>query len=313
MKRFFAVIFAAFITAAVLGSCSAQRVESGRLTVVTTIFPQYDFARTIAGGRADVKMLLPPGSEAHYYEPTLEDLAAINSCGLFIAAGGGIDAWCEKVISLCENDIRVLKLTDCVPLLEEAETEGMQEEHGHGHAHAEPETDEHVWTSPRNAAAIAARIAEEMSAADPLNADYYMNNADVLIRELGVLDADFRDTAEKARVKTLIFAERFPFRYFAAEYGFDYYAAFNGCSADNEVKLETVAFFIQKIKELDIRAVFYVEFSNEAVADVICGATGCRKLLFHSCHTVSKDDLAAGKTYISIMRENLENLKKAVS
>ena len=139
MKRFFAVIFAAFITAAALGSCSAQRVESGRLTVVTTIFPQYDFARTIAGGRADVKMLLPPGSEAHYYEPTLEDLAAINSCGLFIAAGGGIDAWCDKVISLCENDIRVLKLTDCVPLLEEAETEGMQEEHGH--AHTEPETD----------------------------------------------------------------------------------------------------------------------------------------------------------------------------
>ena len=122
-----------------------------------------------AGGRADVKMLLPPGSEAHYYEPTLEDLAAINSCGLFIAAGGGIDAWCDKVISLCENDIRVLKLTDCVPLLEEAETEGMQEEHGH--AHTEPETDEHVWTSPRNAAAIAARIPEEMSAADPLNAD----------------------------------------------------------------------------------------------------------------------------------------------
>lgn len=313
MKKFCAAILAAIIAAAAFSGCAARRESSGRLTVVTTIFPQYDLARAISGGRADVKMLLPPGSEAHYYEPTLEDLDAINSCGLFIAAGGAIDAWCDKVISLCENDIRILKLTDCVPLLEEAETEGMQEEHGHEHEHDEPETDEHVWTSPKNAAVIAERISDEMCAADPENAVFYAENAARLIKELEMLDADFRDVAEKARIKTLVFAERFPFRYFAAEYGFEYYAAFNGCSADNEVKLETVAFFIKKIKELGIRAVFYVEFSNEAVADVICKATGCQKLLFHSCHSISKADLDSGKTYISIMRENLENLKKAVS
>ena len=306
-----------------LCACGETPAESGGegLDIVCTLFPAYDFAREIAGEKANVTLLVPPGSEAHSFEPTPQDIIRIENCDLLICNGGESEAWLEEILAGREKDIPSLVMMDCVDALEEETKEGMQgvshdheheehdghEEHGH-----EEEYDEHVWTSPVNASLIVSALCERLCAIDPENSGFYRENTGRYQAELQKLDAAFRETVKNGKFDTLIFADRFPVRYFVEEYGLDYYAAFPGCADDTEPSARTVAFLIDKVRDEDIPAVLFIEFSNEKMADVICEDTGCEKLLFHSCHNVSADQLKAGTSYLELMRGNLESLKEAL-
>ena len=207
-----------------------------------------------------------------------------------------------------------LVMLDCVEALEEAEKEGMQEIHEEEHGEEEgPEYDEHVWTSPSNAILICREITDLLCRADPEHADEYGENCSRYIAELESLRDAFRAVVDQASGHTLIFADRFPVRYFVEEYGLDYFAAFPGCADDVEPSAKTVAFLIDRVREENIPAVFYIELSNEKMADVICEDTGCKKLLFHSCQTISADEFARGEDYLSLMNANVEALKEALN
>ena len=306
-----------------LSACGEAPAESGGegLDIVCTVFPAYDFAREIAGEKANVVLLVPPGSEAHSFEPTPQDIIRIENCDLLLCNGGESEAWLEELLEGRENDIPTLTMMDCVETLEEETKEGMQgvshdhehEEHEEheGHEHEE-EYDEHVWTSPVNAELIVSALCERLCRIDPENSGFYRKNGESYVSALRELDAAFRQTVENGKFDTLIFADRFPVRYFVEEYGLDYYAAFPGCADDTEPSAKTVAFLIDKLRDEGIPAVMFIEFSNEKMADVICEDTGCEKLLFHSCHNVSAQQLKEGVSYLELMWSNVESLKEAL-
>ena len=305
------------------GAESAPMIEEGRINVICTVFPAYDFSRQLAGERAHVSLLIPPGAESHSYEPTPHDMAALARCDLIVANGGTGESWLETMLSTGEINAPVVYMLHSVSLLEEEHKEGMQNaghaheheesgEHAHEHEH-EAEYDEHVWTSPRNAARISADIASALCGIDPAGESVYNERLADYSEKLTALDAAFRETVDSAAHRSMIFADRFPVRYFVEEYGLDYYAAFPGCAEDTEPSARTVAFLIDKVREEGIAAVYFIEFSNEKMADVIVEDTGCKKLLFHSCHNVSADELESGITYLALMERNLENLKEGLN
>ena len=289
----------------------AEGQENTALTVVTTLFPAYDFARELCGGRCEIVLLLPPGAETHSYEPTPRDLLRIESCDLLICNGGESEAWLDTLLDGAEGSFSVLRMLDCVEALEEEHKEGMQDLHEE-EDEDEIEYDEHVWTSPRNAQAICRAICGELCALDAAGAVEYLENCEAYCDRLGELDAAFRSIVTEARGNCLIFADRFPARYFVEEYGLDYYAAFPGCADDAEPSARTVAFLIDRVRSEHSPAVLYIEYSNQKMADVICEDTGCRKLLFHTCHTVSAADMNNGATYLSLMWANTETVREAL-
>lgn len=307
-------IFAAFCCAALcfLAGCGSTSDTDGEkgLSIVTTIFPSYDFAREVAGEHARVTQLLPAGAESHTFEPTPRDIVQIQNCDLFIYAGGESDTWIEEILaSVDTKQVRFLSMMDCVEAVEEEMVEGMQEESGH---EEESELDEHVWTAPQNAVLITEKITEALADIDVAHAADYEANGAEYVQKLQSLDKEYRQAMENSERKTIIVGDRFPFRYLADAYGLSYYAAFKGCSEDSEPSAATLAFLINKVKEERIPVVFYIEFSNEKVADSICESTGAKKLLLHSCHNVSGEQLKAGVTYLDLMEQNLKNLKEAL-
>lgn len=294
----------AILSALVLFSFCACRNGYGKssdLKIIATVFPAYDFARAVAGDAAEVRMMLPPGSESHSYEPTASDLIDISSCDLFIYTGGESDEWVDNILSSIDKKVNTLKMIDLAPLIPEEE-----DEHEHEH---EQKYDEHVWTSPKNAERICNAIAEKLVLLDPENADVYAGNRDRYVGEIDALDEDFSNFFAGVENKTLVFGDRFPFLHFVNAYGLDYVSVFPGCGSNTEPSMAVVAAVIDKIKTENIPVVFYIEFSNHKTADAIAEATGAKTALFHSCHNVSKEELEAGATYVSIMRNNLETLK----
>ena len=312
MLRRFLSLFLTLAAAAALTGCSAAPAEEGEgVSVVTTGFAAYDFARTLLGERGSAELLIPPGSETHSFEPTPKDILEIQNADVFIYVGGESDAWVTDVLESVGEGVRAVTLMDCVELLEEETVEGMQaEEHGHGH---EAEYDEHVWTSPRNAALICEKIAAALCEADPENAGEYNANLASYRAELAKLDAAFTAIVADGARKTIIFADRFPLLYFARAYGLTYYAAFPGCSEDAEPSAATVAFIIDKVREEDIPVVFHVELANEDMADIVCDETGAVKRQFNACHNVTRAQFNAGVTYLELMWENTEVLKEALA
>lgn len=299
---------------------AANGAEDGRLSVVTTIFPQYDFVRQIAGDRADVRMLLKPGEESHSYEPAPQDIIAIQNCDIFIYVGGENDAWVEDILeSMPEAGMRTLRLMDCVETVEEEHVQGMKEQPGHSHdeeeeeEHSVHEIDEHVWTSPGNAALITEQIAALLSETDPQNESFYEENASVYLEKLEELDREFRDIADNAKRRLLIFGDRFPFRYFADAYGLDYYAAFPGCASDTEPSAATMAFLIRKVKEEGVPSVLKMELSNDNIANAVAEASGTDVKVFYSCHNLTAEQFEAGETYLSMMEKNAETLKEVLN
>lgn len=314
-KKITAVISAVVISASMI-SCKDRTAEDGghdeRISVVTTIFPQYDFVRQIAGDKADVTMLLKPGAESHSYEPAPKDIVRIQNCDLFIYNGGEGDVWIDSILESTASDVNTIAMMDCVDTLEEELVEGMEAEEDEECDEDGPELDEHVWTSPENAIKIVSAISESLCEADPDNAELYKENTENYISELELLDEKFENIVSQSSSNTIVFGDRFPFRYFAEEYGLKYYAAFPGCSSESEPGASTISFLIDKISSENIPAVFKIEFSSGQIAETISEATGAEILEFHSCHNVTSDDLKNGETYVSLMNRNADNLSIAL-
>ena len=294
------------------GQAPAEHEREERLTVVATVFPAYDFARAAGGELAEVRLLLPPGAESHSYEPTPADILAVQECDLFLYLGGESDAWVETILESVDMQGEALRMVDCVDLLEEETVEGMEDHEGHDHDHAEGpglgevvSYDEHVWTSPKNAAAITRQFGEALAALDSAHAEQYRANAEAYASQIDALDGEFHDFFAGLPDRTIVFGDRFPLLYFAEEFDLNYYAAFPGCSTQTEPSAATVAFLTDKVRTEHISTVWYIEFSNHLVADSIAEAAGVKT----ACHNVMPEELAGGETYVSLMKQNLERLK----
>jgi zinc transport system substrate-binding protein len=314
MKRRVLFICILVFLAAVLpagGRKDTKRVE-GKLNVVTTIFPPYDFVREIAGDKVSLVMLLPPGAESHSFEPTPQDIIKVQNCDVFIYVGGESDAWVERILeSMDTARIEIVTFMDCVEVVEELIVEGMEEEEEEEEAEG-PEYDEHVWTSPKNAKLIVEKIAGALEIRDGANAGEYEKNTASFLAKLTELDESFQKLTDGAARKTLVFGDRFPFRYFADAYGLSYFAAFPGCSTETECSAATIAFLINKVRAEKIPVVFHIELSNEKIADVICEETGAKKLLLHAVHNITKRDFDRGLGYYTLMSQNVKNLREAL-
>jgi zinc transport system substrate-binding protein len=289
--------------------------DAASISIVTTIYPQYDFARAVVGdsGTATLTMLLKPGAEAHTYEPTPQDIIAIRNADLFIYVGGESDAWVADLLaSMPESNVNAVALTSMVPALAEEHVEGMEVDASEANT-AEPELDEHVWTSPVNAIAMVNAICEQLSTLDPAAAEAYRTNAAAYTAQLQTLDDAFRTVVANAKRKEVIFGDRFAMRYFTNEYGLSYYAAFPGCSAQTEPSAQTVAFLIDKVLQDQVPVILYPELSNHVIADAISAETGVPVHIFYACHNLTADEFASGKTYVDFMTENLETLKLALN
>lgn len=303
MKRLIAALLCLCL---MLCGCTAQPEkphDETKLQIVCTSFPAYDFAREIAGDRAELTLLIKPGSEVHSYEPTPKDMIRIQESDLFICNGGESEQWAKTLIT---PELNTIYMMDCVDTVEESADGIYNAEDG------EPELDEHVWTSPLNAIKISEEICNALCKLDTDNAEAYKTNFTAYKAQLMALDREFRQVIKNSGKHTLVFADRFPMCYFALEYGLDCYAAFPGCSSETEPSAKTVAYLIDRVREDKIPAVLYMEFSNQKMADVICEDTGCKKLPFYSAHSVSAEQFEQGVSYLDLMRINLNSLKEAL-
>ena len=300
---------AATTQAAAESSKEENKAGGEKLKIVATNFPAYDFARAVTKGEADVTMLVKPGAETHSYEN--------------------------------KEESSVFKMMDAVNLMEEETVEGMQEEEEHdqdhegesgehkeeaadhedkaseaksdSHEEEEVEMDEHVWTSPVNAIQIVKKLDEKISSLDSSKKDVFEKNTEAYVKELEELDKSFREVVDSGKRKEIIVADRFPFAYFCKEYGLSYFAAFPGCSTDTQPAAQTIAFLQDKVKEDGIPVVFHIEMSNEDMVNAICKDTGAKKMLLNAVHNVTDEDFKAGKTYVDLMKPNVEALKEALN
>lgn len=323
-KKIISIFLAVTLSALFLCGCAKNEnvniKDNGKLNVVTTLFPYYDFVRQIAGDKVNLTLIVPAGMDTHSFEPTTDDMINIQKSDLFIYNGGTLEHWTERVLDSSKKEFTILKMMDYVDIVMEEHKEGMQDSHSHdeiSHSkkdedHDEEEYDEHIWTSPVNAQILVSKICDTLKETDPKNAQFYQTNCDNYISELENLDKSFREVIDDARVKTLIFADKFPLRYFVDEYGLDYYAAFSGCSTDTEPSVDTVKFLIDKVKEDKISTVYYLELSSTKIADTICSSTGAQNNIFYSCHNVTQKQFDDGITYIEMMESNVETLKNGL-
>lgn len=310
MKRVSLLSTSLFVLAVVLflSSCRTAVPASDKITIITTIFPQYDFVRHIVGDQAEVIMLLRPGAESHSYEPPPRDIIKIKNSSAFIYIGGESDQWAKKILdSMDTSKMTIITLLDCVPAVREELVEGMQPEEEESTAY-----DEHIWTSPRNAKLIVEKITVALCALDSANAAEYQRNAENYLSDLNELDKEFRILVKDAKRKTLIFGDRFPFRYFVDEYGLKYFAAFPGCSTETEVTPATLRFLIDKVRQEEIPVIFHIELSNQKVAQAIAEATGAQVRQLHSVHNIIREDFQNGLGYLDFMRQNIAVLREAL-
>lgn len=316
------VIICSLFSISGCGKTEKVQKSDGKISIVTTIFPYYDFVRQLAGDKADVRLLLSPGSDPHSYEPTPSDIVAIENCDLFIYNGGESDEWVDGVLSSIENkNVKVMKMMEYVTLRHEqsmnhnhehAEHEDMDDnDEGHDHEEGE-EYDEHIWTSIRNAERMSASIADELISLDSKNSDYYNEKKADYISSLDSLDKKFTEVANNKKRDTLVFGDRFPFLYFVSDYDLGYECAFPGCSHETEPSTAVVSHLIDFTRENNIPVVFYLELSSGKIAQIISEDSSAKTMQFSSCHNVTKKDFENGATYISVMEQNLEALKEAL-
>lgn len=321
MKKILALLLALWIPAAVLSGCAPQddSAASNKLNIVTTIFPAYDWVREILGDetdRAEITTLLDSGVDLHSYQPTVDDIVKISECDLFLYVGGESDGWVDDALKNAPNkDRKVIRLLDVLGDSAKAEetVEGMQEEE-HDHEE-EAEYDEHIWLSLKNAQVLVAAISEALQESDPARKDTYAANAAAYAEKLSALDGEYRAAVDSGKYKTLLFGDRFPFRYLADDYGLDYYAAFPGCSAETEASFETVSFLAGKMDALGLPCVLTIEGTQHKIAETIVQNTAQKNqqvLTMDSMQAVTANDAASGVSYLSIMEKNLSVLKKAL-
>ena len=317
MKKGIALMIVLMLTAAALAGCAAigETANQAGLQIVATNFPCYDFARAVAGDRAQVTMLLKPGSEVHSYEPAPSDVVAVMDADLFLYIGGESDSWVEEILdSMGQEASETLRMMECVEILAEedvAEMEGGQEAHNHAHA-AETEYDEHIWTSPVNAMEMVQAVVEKLCAVDPAGAEIYRANGEDYIAQIRGLDEEFAEAVANGKRKELVFGDRFPFLYFARRYGLTCYAAFPGCAEETEPSAKTMLFLMDKVTGDGIPAVYTIELSTGNVARALAEETGAEVLQLHSMQNVTAEEFSGGETYVSLMQKNLEALKEGL-
>lgn len=329
VKKMIKRIAAALTILSVLGGCSPQRPKVDndkkqtsdkpeKLSIVATIFPQYDFSRQLAGDLADITLLVEPGEEIHTFEPTPQDIIKIQNADIFIYAGGESESWVDGILgSFDTKDIEIINMMDICDTVEEETVEGMeteeQEQEEKETADAEPkEMDEHVWMSIDNAQVVSQAITDALCEVDEENSAVYIENCEKYLSSLSSLKKRISQTVSGGARDTIVFGDRFPARYFADEFGLEYYAAFPGCAEQSEPSAGTVAFLIEKVREEEIPVVFKIEMSNGKVAETIAQSTDAEVLTFNSCHTVSMKQFLDGVTYIQLMEQNCEALEKAL-
>ncbi len=304
---------------------SVAEEDEAAVTIITTSFPAYDFARAVAGDKGDISMLIKPGAESHSYDPSPQDIIAIEQANMFIYIGGDNEEWAETILASVESeDLIVVRLMDYVDTVEEEIVEGMEDDHDDDeddhddddeddHDDDEIELDEHIWTSPTNAITLVEEIAAAISEFDEENQAYYTENAEIYVDEIAEIRDEMGEVIEEAEHQIMVFGDRFPFRYFAMEYGLDYRAAFPGCSTETEASAGTIAYLIDFVQEQELSYIYYIELSNQNIARTISEETGAEMLQMHSCQTITKDEFDAGETYVTLMRGNIESLRKGLN
>lgn len=333
MKKITALLLALFMLVGALAGCGKQNDtnQTDKLSIVTTIFPEYDWVREILGEKADnaeITMLLDNGVDLHSYQPTADDIVKISDCDLFIYVGGESDGWVEDALRNAANgNMKVINLLEVLgdSVKTEEIVEGMQEaEHEHEDAHAhedaeehehEEEADEHVWLSLKNAKMLVRVISKALQELDPDNKDIYAANADAYVKKLSALDAEYQAAVDAASNKTILFGDRFPFRYLVDDYGLRYYAAFVGCSAETEAGFETISFLAKRVDELKLPCVLTIEGAQHKIAETIVRNTTAknqRVLTMDSMQSTTSKDVKNGTTYLSVMEKNLSVLKEAL-
>ena len=327
MKKITALLLALFMLVGALAGCGKQNDtnQTDKLSIVTTIFPEYDWVREILGEKADnaeITMLLDNGVDLHSYQPTADDIVKISDCDLFIYVGGESDEWVEDALRNAANgNMKVINLLEVLgdSVKTEEIVEGMQEEeHEHEdaeeHEHEE-EADEHVWLSLKNAKMLVRVISKALQELDPDNKDIYAANADAYVKKLSALDAEYQTAVDAASNKTILFGDRFPFRYLVDDYGLRYYAAFVGCSAETEAGFETISFLAKRVDELKLPCVLTIEGAQHKIAETIVRNTAAknqRVLTMDSMQSTTSKDVKNGTTYLSVMEKNLSVLKEAL-
>ena len=341
MKKITALLLALFMLVGALAGCGKQNDtnQTDKLSIVTTIFPEYDWVREILGDKADnaeITMLLDNGVDLHSYQPTADDIVKISDCDLFIYVGGESDGWVDDALKNATNrNMKVINLLEILgdSVKTEEIVEGMQEEeHEHEDAHAhddaeehehedaeehehEEEADEHVWLSLKNAKMLVRVISKALQELDPDNKDIYAANADAYVKKLSALDAEYQAAVDAASNKTILFGDRFPFRYLVDDYGLRYYAAFVGCSAETEASFETISFLAKRVDEWKLPCVLTIEGAQHKIAETIVRNTTAknqRVLTMDSMQSTTSKDVKNGTTYLSVMEKNLSVLKEVL-
>lgn len=320
-KKILSAASAAVLSLSALASCSGQNTaDDGRLSVVCTVFPCYDWTRQIVGDteNVDITYLLDDGSDLHSFQPTADDMIKISDCDVFVYIGGESDEWVEKALENARNkDMKVVKLMDCLSdfLSEEEHKEGMEEGHDHEgeeHHHKDAVYDEHIWLSVNNAQLCVTDISDAISQADSRNSQVYSDNSNAYKTELQLLDRSIHMMFD-SQPQTLIFGDQFPFLYFTKDYGLDYYAAFSGCSADIEASFETITFLSEKVDQLGADTVFAIENSDCTIAEAVVANTADKSqniAILDSIQSVSQKQIDDGYTYLSAMKKNYDVLKE---
>ena len=330
MKKIYSLACAIFVAALfALVACNDapqnNTTKESKLSVITTIFPEFSWAKSILGDQTnsvDLALLIKNGIDLHSFKPTAQDIAKIASADMVIYVGGESDEWIEKALEATpkkgRTEINLMKVLGDRVKAEEV-VEGMQaeEEHEHHHHDEEVENDEHVWLSLKNAEIIVNKIAEELSKLDVAHATVYKQNADAYIAQIQSLDKEYREAVNGAARKTVLFGDRFPFRYLVDDYGIKYYAAFVGCSAESEASFETIAFLAGKMDAESLPVIFTIENSNDKIAKAVLAASKNSKsaqiLSINSMQSITEAQIAGGIDYLSLMKSNLDVLKKALN
>ena len=306
----FAIIILLIALIVIAVTIKPKSNKGDKLSIVTTTFSCYDFARQIVGDKAEVTFLLGPGVDLHSYEPSSSDLIKIQNADMFIYIGGEMEKWVDKVLetdTITEKTL-LIQITDSVDLVEEQEVDGAEEEE----EEEEGAFNEHIWTSPSNAIKMVQYLSEKISGVDENNKNYYEENAEKYIEQIKEVQTDIQEIVNNKKRDRLVFGDKMPMQYFLNEYGLKASAAFNGCSTETESSAKTIAYLISKVKEESIPVVLYIELSTGKTAKSIATETGANAMQIQALHNISKDDFQNGETYVSLMNRNIEVLKQAL-
>lgn len=345
MKNISKKIFGLILAGAVLiTGCTAKTEKKdkgdntkGKLKIVTTIFPEYDITRAIAKDKVDLELMIKPGVDVHSFTPTPQDIKTVQNSDIFVYGGTEHDKWVENLTkSIDMKNKKVVKLVDGIQQLEEESVDGMkhehhhddkkEDEHNHDHKHekedkhnhdheneSDKELDPHYWTSPKNAIQMAKTITNALVEKDPDNAEFYKENAENYIKQLEGVDKELHDVVDNAKIKKVVIADRFPFRYLFKDLGLEYRALFSGCSVESTASAGQIKKMVDYVKENKIPVVYHIEMGKGELAETVAKNSGAKVKLLHSIHTVTKEDFDKGVTYIDLMKQNVEALKEGLN